>query len=178
MNNSIIDSVDCSLFFGGPGFLSCGPDMFAFDPMFVNAAVGDLHLSALSPAVDLGMAAGAPLLDFDQNPRPSGGGFDLGAYELIVVTPRLAIQEASVPASSAPELFPNPTSGHATLRARDGSFENAFVQVFDMQGRLIESHGTVNGATLDLDFSGRPEGMYLVRSNQNGSFFTLRIVVR
>jgi hypothetical protein len=47
-----------------------------------------------------------------------------------------------------------------------------------MQGRLIESHGTVNGATLDLDFSGRPEGMYLVRSNQNGSFFTLRIVVR
>jgi hypothetical protein len=177
MNNSIIDSVDCSLFFAGSGFLSCGPDMFAVDPMFVDAATGDLHLSALSPAVDLGMAAGAPLLDFDQNPRPSGGGFDLGAYELIAGAPRLAALGEPVQTATAPELFPNPTVGHATLRAREGSFENAVVQVFDVQGRLIETHGPVNASSFDVDFSGRPEGMYIVRLNQNGDATALRIVV-
>jgi len=42
----------------------------------------DFHLLASSPAVDAGTLAGAPTTDLDGNPRPMGGGVDLGAYEL------------------------------------------------------------------------------------------------
>jgi hypothetical protein len=42
----------------------------------------DFHLLPASPAVDAGIATNAPSTDIDGDPRPAGGGFDLGAYEL------------------------------------------------------------------------------------------------
>lgn len=44
----------------------------------------DLRPVASSEAVDAGSADHAPTLDRDQNPRPQGGGVDIGAYELPV----------------------------------------------------------------------------------------------
>jgi Right handed beta helix region len=41
----------------------------------------DFHLLDTSPAIDAGTPAGAPPADLEGNPRPVGGGFDLGAYE-------------------------------------------------------------------------------------------------
>jgi hypothetical protein len=55
------------------------------DPLFVNdqdgPGTGDLHLQEGSPAVDAGVDAGVTV-DFDGIARPSGAGFDLGAFEL------------------------------------------------------------------------------------------------
>jgi uncharacterized protein (TIGR03437 family) len=50
------------------------------DPMFVNAAGGDFHLQATSPAVDQGTATDLAI-DFDGLLRPQGTAFDLGAFE-------------------------------------------------------------------------------------------------
>ena len=41
----------------------------------------DFHLRPGSPALDAGSADNAPAFDIDDNPRPVGAGFDLGAYE-------------------------------------------------------------------------------------------------
>lgn len=41
----------------------------------------DLHLVSNSPAIDNGTGTDAPIADFDGNPRPSGMGYDIGAYE-------------------------------------------------------------------------------------------------
>ncbi|HLK13123.1 MAG TPA: right-handed parallel beta-helix repeat-containing protein [Candidatus Binatia bacterium] len=49
--------------------------------LFVNPGV-DFHLLAGAPAVDAGSAVSAPPYDLDGNPRPVGAGFDVGAYEL------------------------------------------------------------------------------------------------
>ncbi len=60
------------------------------DPKFVNYQVngtGDYHLQATSPAIGTGTASFAPSTDFDSNPRPSGSGFDRGAYEFTIVQP-------------------------------------------------------------------------------------------
>jgi hypothetical protein len=60
------------------------------DPLFKNAASVDLHLSALSPAIDAGDSTLAPPRDFDGNPRSSVSP-DVGAEEhstpLVVVSP-------------------------------------------------------------------------------------------
>ncbi len=60
--------------FAGTGNLSA-------DPRFVNAATGNLHLLAGSPAIDTGTSTGAPAVDLDGVRRPQGAGFDMGAYE-------------------------------------------------------------------------------------------------
>jgi len=49
--------------------------------LFVNAGSNDYHLSATSPAIDIGTSLQAPAVDRDGNPRPSGDGWDIGAYE-------------------------------------------------------------------------------------------------
>jgi hypothetical protein len=49
--------------------------------MFVAPAAGDYHPLSTSPTIDRGTAQQAPLIDLDGKPRPSGAGFDIGAYE-------------------------------------------------------------------------------------------------
>jgi parallel beta-helix repeat protein len=55
------------------------------DQLFADVAARDFHLAAASPALDAGVAslAGrvAPNTDLDGASRPSGSGYDLGAYE-------------------------------------------------------------------------------------------------
>jgi hypothetical protein len=51
------------------------------DKIFVDAAGHDLRLKKGSKAVDAGNPDLAPNLDRDKVPRPSGDGYDIGAYE-------------------------------------------------------------------------------------------------
>ena len=53
------------------------------DPLFADPGSGDYHLAALSPCIDSGTDSGAPADDFEGDPRPSGGGWDMGADEYV-----------------------------------------------------------------------------------------------
>ncbi len=50
-------------------------------PRFVNAAAGDFHIQGDSDAIDAGSATEAPATDLEDDPRPMGWGYDIGAYE-------------------------------------------------------------------------------------------------
>lgn len=56
-------------------------NMLNMDPRFVNAAAGDFHLMAGSPAIDAADPAATEAADFDGVARPQGAGRDLGAFE-------------------------------------------------------------------------------------------------
>jgi hypothetical protein len=51
------------------------------DPQFINASGNDFHLSPSSPAINTGISLSEVPCDFDGNARPSGGAYDIGAYE-------------------------------------------------------------------------------------------------
>ncbi|MGZ4280494.1 MAG: choice-of-anchor Q domain-containing protein [Gaiellaceae bacterium] len=73
----------------GPGWAGQNGNING-DPRFVNAANGDFHLSATSPAVNAGTTVGAPSYDLDGAPR--GAQPDIGAFEFgAVPRPALAV---------------------------------------------------------------------------------------
>ncbi len=51
------------------------------DPLFADAANGDVRLQDGSPCIDTGTAESAPDTDIEGTARPQGAGFDMGAYE-------------------------------------------------------------------------------------------------
>jgi plastocyanin len=64
------------------GTLTGTHNVFA-DPLFVNPAAGDYHLGPGSPLINQGTGAGAPVNDYDGDARPTGGGVDIGADEVL-----------------------------------------------------------------------------------------------
>jgi hypothetical protein len=77
---------DYNLYFGNganaPTAVSGGHSLASANPLFVNPAGGDFHLSAGSPAIDAGIDAGLTG-DFDGDPRPIGARFDIGFDEFL-----------------------------------------------------------------------------------------------
>jgi hypothetical protein len=49
--------------------------------LFVDMSANDYHLKSTAPAVDAGTSTNAPTNDFDGLTRPSGAGYDIGAFE-------------------------------------------------------------------------------------------------
>jgi hypothetical protein len=66
-----------------------GEGDIAIDPLFVAGWPNvDLHLQENSPAIDAGTSIGAPSTDLEGKSRPSGEGYDIGAYEYGEPVPR------------------------------------------------------------------------------------------
>ena len=63
------------------GVAPAGQGNAVADPKYASAT--DFHLTAVSPCIDSGAAAGAPDHDLDQGPRPRGSGVDRGAFEFV-----------------------------------------------------------------------------------------------
>ncbi len=66
---------------GGTGNVTGTGITGGVNPLFVNAAGGDYHLQAGSPAINAGTASNAPAADYDGKVRPLAGSHDVGAFE-------------------------------------------------------------------------------------------------
>lgn len=73
VENNLIDD-----YLGGQ-YESKGVNFIERDPQFVDPTNEDFHLKSTSPAIDRGSSTST--VDFDGKSRPSGGGYDIGAFE-------------------------------------------------------------------------------------------------
>ena len=60
---------------------SLGTNSINVDPNFENASGGNFQLKSNSPLINKGRKLNEVKSDFSRNPRPQGGGTDIGAYE-------------------------------------------------------------------------------------------------
>jgi hypothetical protein len=71
-------------------------------------------------------------------------------------------------------LMPNPTNGACTVlfdRAVDG-----YLQLFDLQGRLVGSRAVLSASQVEIDLEGLPNGLYLVRVTNGQHLATARVL--
>lgn len=81
--NSSVDVGHNAVYNGGstpPGSANTG-DKWNVNPLFVDAANGDLSLQPGSPLIDAGIALPNVTEDFNGTPRPVNGAWDIGAFE-------------------------------------------------------------------------------------------------
>ena len=88
------------------------------DPQFTDEATGDFTIPPTSPAVDLytgtpATTVAAVTTDYAGNPRPFGGGYDAGAYE-VQAAKVSTLGTFSVAGTATPNLLPG-TTGSATF---------------------------------------------------------------
>jgi PKD repeat protein len=89
-------------------------DVFG-NPNFIDPANNDYHIAPPSAAIDAGTDAGV-YTDLDGSVRPSGSGFDIGAYEVAIATVPITGLKAT---NGSPTAFGYPTTLTATIEAGD-----------------------------------------------------------
>lgn len=128
-SNSGIVTVDHNLFYTNTadfgGTATCGaPDgcVFAADPLLMDIAADDYHITGSSPAIDVGSETLAPADDFDADARPLDGDgdttatTDIGADEysddplMDPPPPESTATPTPVPTAVGPTSTPVPTS--------------------------------------------------------------------
>lgn len=72
-------------------------------------------------------------------------------------------------------IYPNPTSGNATLNFT--AYHTASMQVYDLQGRILYAHQPGKGVqSIEVPTAHFPAGMYLVRLETDGKAEVFRLV--
>jgi len=120
-----------------PTFGIDGGGNLDLDPAFEFMVLGNMRLTAGSPAVDAGdpEAPNLPLEDLDGNPRILGAGVDMGAYEFVGPVAAGTLPRGRVELLRA--VRPNPTRGEVSITFELTRSSEVGLAIFDVQGRLV-----------------------------------------
>ncbi|MDF2648692.1 MAG: Alpha,2-mannosidase [Paenibacillus sp.] len=160
------------------------------DPQFYNFTgdhTGDYHLLPNSPAIDKGISLGAPSDDYDKKPRPSGAGFDIGAYESQASETHQLAQLFDASTILIPPPFepdPTPTTGGTWPTSADwgaagtrnlGSVNTGIVQTdFDLTVVDATQNGTLGYADTSTNIAGFSNLPMIIAMNITERYFTVR----
>jgi hypothetical protein len=79
-------------------------------------------------------------------------------------------------------LYPNPSRGKVYLQIGNMGNPSLNIQLFNLQGKIIKDIYQAVGLTgirsYELDMTGLPDGMYMLRVNDSGKTWSEKIVLR
>jgi len=79
---------------------------------------------------------------------------------------------------SNPNIFiaPNPTANTALLWIDQGTLQGFMIEVFDSRGVKVFSNNSSNSSNMQLDFSGSPPGIFIVRVFNEESIYSIKLI--
>ena len=155
--------------------LTATNDQLVVDPLFISPDFYDYHLMANSPCIDKGIAAGAPTLDLDGNPR-KGAGPDQGCYEFQTI----GTQHPNAQVLPL-RLLPNPAVERSIIVVENEWSGDVQVRVTAPNGALVRSFATSKPAgrwVQPLEVHNLPAGVYSIQVWTGTAFYEGSLVKR
>lgn len=137
--------------------------------------------SAGSSLVDQGadVSSWGIILDFENESRPSGANFDIGAYEFLQGTTfKTSITNSSLPFlagnyETQVKVYPNPASSKIWI---DGITETYALQLFTINGSLVFSEQQYTGKSINVaDFT---PGVYILKLSNDSKTYSYQILIK
>jgi parallel beta-helix repeat protein len=156
---------DYNLHWGGTDINITGPNCIKQDPQFVNASIdlrfADFHLKPQSMAINKGTGSKAPSKDYEYKPRPSGAGYDMGAYEYQFVKPACAVASKYDTEKMPLKIFPNPASSVVYVVTLNAKTIKA-ITLADITGKALPCK-QINGYPVSVNISLLSRGVYFLQ---------------
>jgi hypothetical protein len=119
--------------------------------------------------------------DIEGVKRPSGAGYDIGAYEYSAVGSQLPVD--TTPEESQNEKFtcyPNPVEDYLNIRSNHtDEYQNILVELIDPLGRLINSINYENSSEpIQIPMAGLNTGFYFLKLSHLGSMIQLSKILK
>jgi hypothetical protein len=138
------------------------------DPLFVDAANGDLHLQAGSPAIDAGLtSANTTTVDLDGKPRIVNGTIDMGAYEFQGTPPVVITSVTANPSTLWP---PNHKMKEVKVTTvTTGGSGNTQCSITKVTSNEPQNGGGKNNVSPDWQIIGADKVLLRAERNGNGN---------
>jgi parallel beta-helix repeat protein len=148
------------------------------DPLFVlpstNAAIADFRLQPGSAAIGSGTPLLAPNIDFEGNPRPSGSGIDIGAYQSLSTS---AAKIPNIPSSCI--VYPNPTSSGTTLSINSSKSSTYRLNITNISGKSFFQqtvYASAGISDMNIPLQNIEKGIYFLTISDKSFIHILKLV--
>jgi len=136
------------------------------DARFVNVAGRNYRPANGSPLIDRGrnVSNWGITFDLDNQPRPNGAQYDIGAYEYGTGSSggRIAADVAKTSERVLVRAYPSPASERVTIRLSNGEAITE-VAIMDAAGRLLRRVPALHSPEVDVPLGEWADGLYLLQ---------------
>jgi len=151
------------------------------DPLFVDAEIGDYHLTEVSPCIDTGIAyfeyEGEVLVDLSEE-EYWGIAPDMGAYEYgLVNTDEVIIQNSKLNIQN----YPNPFNPETNIVFELSFGSNVLIEIYNIKGQkvttLVNDPYKAGSHKVTWNAVGQSSGIYLMRFNTAETSETKKLIL-
>jgi len=151
-------------------FLDVNADKIQFEDIENN----NYKLASSSPALEAGLDLSnyGVETDFENNTRPIGRGYDLGAYQ------RAGGTNTSLESNTVADfaVYPNPCRGKFNISRNESS--KVDVTIYNIQGKVVQTSKNITDKNLEFDVSDLAvNGKYYVTLNDEYGISTRSIII-